>query len=132
MAAAAHPVVLRWAMSNGCPVCPRTTAAAARAGDLELLQWLHRSGVPLAGQDIVLAAAARGDLAMLRWAAATGADDTVHRALATWTWSGGSWRAGCPSRKLTDDELGLARDGQTCVASAETLQMLRNARMCGY
>ena len=59
---------LAWAIvSGGCPMTTRTFAAAAKAGNLYVMQWLLRAGCPWSARTCE-AAASEGNLGALQWA----------------------------------------------------------------
>lgn len=65
-----HFAVLRWAHAHGCPTDLARMAvccAAAKNGDLSMLQWLFSSGFATVSYFVSSDAAAGGHLAVLEW-----------------------------------------------------------------
>ena len=68
-AAAGHLEVLQWARAHEppCPWHDQACVAAAGAGHREVLLWLYENGCPLGGAETTAACARAGDLDTLQW-----------------------------------------------------------------
>ena len=69
LSAAGHLEVLRWARVHEppCPWHDQACVAAAGAGHREVLLWLYENGCPLGGAETTAACARAGDLDTLQW-----------------------------------------------------------------
>ena len=70
-AASINLALLKWARDHGCPIDHRTTAVAARLGDLEMVKWLREQGCSW-DETACSGAAKGGHLEVLKWLKSNG------------------------------------------------------------